>query len=439
MERWAWKSTRLLVLQADQAMDGNGTANYLPLRRERDVRIDLARGLALLIIFIDHNAFLDQRTFGWLSAFTLGRYSFIDAADVFFFISGYVSGLIYTNLLVSKGMVACLRKSFKRCIQLYIAEIVLFLLCSAIILTAPLHDTSSAWWAFHRLRDLPADTLRATLTLRNPPPFFGLLPIYMLFIGLTPAAVWLWIRRPFLLSLISLGLYVTALFGSGHPAYIYSDGFNPLAWQLVFFGGVVLGAGKISNPLRKWNVSPQMITAAVCGLVLIASVRLASSEKIGMFLHTHALQEMAPHTIAFTGKTNLEPLRLANLFLWVIVIGAISPTCRLFKNVISRLLVACGRNSLVVFCASIFLNYVVLIYSKAGSGGKIVQFAWDAIGCALLVGTAYGWMLLKQSAPDAFQLPRIRTTITSHGHHFLLIVYALWHSLHGFISGSFDA
>lgn len=419
-------------------MDGNTTAQYFPTQRERDHRIDLARGLALLIIFIDHNAFLDQRTFGWLSAFTLGRFSFIDASDVFFFISGYVSGLIYTNTLISAGMVACVRKSLKRCIQLYIAEIVLFLLCSTLILTAPLHDTSSAWWAFHRLRDLPGDTLRATLTLRNPPPFFGLLPIYMLFIGLTPAAVWLWVRRPFLLALISLGLYVAALSTSGHPAYIYSDGFNPLAWQLVFFSGIVLGAGKISNPLRKWNFSPRMITFAICGLMLIAVTRLATSEKIGSFLHTHAFAEMVPQTISFTGKTNVEPLRLVNLFLWVIVIAAIGPTSRIFRNGIARMLIACGRNSLVVFCASIFLNYVVLIYSRASSGSRIVQLAWDVIGCSLLVGTAYGWMFLKQRAPDALHLPQIRTAITPHYRHLLLLVFAIWQGLHGLISGNFD-
>jgi hypothetical protein len=417
-------------------MDGNGTAKLPPI--QRDIRIDLVRGLALLFIFVDHNAFLDERSFGWLSAFTLGRYSFIDAADVFFFISGYVSGLIYTNILLSKGMVACVRKALKRCIQLYIAEIVLLLVCLTLILTAPLHDTNPAWWAFHRLRDFPGDTLRSTLTLGNPPPFFDLLPIYIFFIGLTPAAIWLWIRRPFLLALISLGLYVTALSAPGHLAYVYAGSFNPLAWQLVFFGGTVLGAGKILQPQRSWNIHPRMIVFAACGLTLIAFVRLSSSQKFGSFLHAHTLLEIAPLPIAFTGKTNLEPLRLVNLFLWVIVIGAVRPTCRIIRNTFSQMLMVCGRNSLMVFCASIFFNYVVLIYSGAASGGKILQFAWVAIGCGLLVGTAYGWMFLKKCAPDALQLPRIRTAITPRFRQFLLVIFAIWQGLHSLIRGYFD-
>ena len=178
--------------------------------------------------------------------------------------------------------------------------------------------------------------------------------------------------------------------------------------------------------------------AFVCGLSLIALVRLSSSQKFGSFLHAHALLEIAPQTIAFTGKTNLEPLRLVNLFLWVIVIGAVRPTYRIIRNNFSHMLMVCGRNSLIVFCTSIVLNYVVLIYSGAASGGKILQFAWVAIGCGLLVGTAYGWMFLKKCAPDALQLPRIRTAITPHFRHFLLVIFAIWQGLHALIRGYFD-
>ena len=139
-------------------------------RTGRDLRIDVVRGLALFTIFIDHNAFLNYHVYGWMTGFTLGRFSFIDAADIFFFLSGYVSGLIYTRTFLAGGFFVCLQKALKRCLQLYVTEAALFLLCSALILSAPLHNTSAPWSAFHRLRDLPADTLISTLSLRNPPP-----------------------------------------------------------------------------------------------------------------------------------------------------------------------------------------------------------------------------------------------------------------------------
>src|SRR6185436_2658955 len=91
----------------------------------RDLRIDMARGLALMIIFIDHNAFLDPATYGWFTAFTLGRFSFIDAADVFFFISGCASGMVYSHVLIERGFLASVRCALKRCLQLYVAELTL--------------------------------------------------------------------------------------------------------------------------------------------------------------------------------------------------------------------------------------------------------------------------------------------------------------------------
>jgi hypothetical protein len=405
------------------------------VRRERDIRIDLARGLALLIIFIDHNAFLNQNAFGWLTAFTLGRYSFIDAADVFFFISGYVSGIIYTDVFMARGLVACLRKALNRCLQLYVAEVILFLLCSALILSAPIHDTSAPWSAFHRLRDLPGETLRATLTLRNPPPFFGLLPIYIGFIALTPIAVWLRTHRPLILVVLSLGSYLTAQVVSAVHTYIYSDGFNPLAWQFVFFGGVLLGFEKCCGPGTRWRVSPKVVPTAICGLLLIGCLRLAPSEKIGSLLHTHVLQQIVPATIPLQGKENVEPLRIVNLCLWLIVVSAINPTCRFFRNWVVRMVLICGRNSLVVFCASVFFNYAGLIYSGAANGGKTSQVAWNLIGCGALAATAVSWVWLKSRSFHIFKINHRQQSFTPYlkwGFRYGgVLVYAIWHSLQG--------
>lgn len=177
---------------------------------------------------------------------------------------------------------------------------------------------------------------------------------------------------------------------------------------------------------------------AVVGILMVSFLRLAPSEKIGSFLHTHALAEMAPLTIPHTGKSSVEPFRLMNLLFRVIAFGAISPTWRLFKNSLVRMVTTCGENSLIVFCASVFLNYVVLIYSGTINSGKALQLAWTFFGCALLVGTAYGWKFLKQRSPETLQLPRIRTAITPHYRHLLLLDFVFWQGLHGFFNGKLD-
>jgi hypothetical protein len=424
-------------------MDLKRSGSYVSLKQQnRDQRIDLVRGLALLIIFIDHNAFLDQKTFGWLTAFTLGRFSFIDAADVFFFISGFVSGLIYTRILCTRGLGACFKKASVRCLQLYAAELILFLSCSALILSAPIVDTSAPWSAFHRLRDLPAETLKATLTLRNPPPFFGLLPIYIFFISLTPIAIWLRIRLPLVLIALSVSSYLVAQTLPSAHAFTYSDGFNPFAWQLVFFGGVFLGAGKNLEHSKTPSISPGLFKAAALGLLLIAFLRVATSPKLASLLHTPVLMNLVPPTFPWTLKQDVEPLRLLNLALWIVVVASIPVTSRIFQNLCARLLLVCGQNSLIVFSASVFLNYVVLIYAKAGSDSKAIQLLWNLAGCGLLIATAMCWGWLTNLPQRGSWTNRRQYDLVPPLHRaaqFLtLLVYLSWQGIRELFDKNFD-
>jgi hypothetical protein len=317
--------------------------------------------------------------------------------------------------------------------------VVLFLLCSALILSAPLRDTNAPWTAFHRLRDLPADTFRATLTLKNPPPFFGLLPIYMFFIGLTPVAIWLRVHRPLALPILSAGFYLMAQSTSGFASHIYADGFNPFAWQVIFFGGVALGFEKFRNPQNDKDrysrlcSNRRIVTAAIAGLLLILFLRIAPSEKLAAILHTNALIHLVPGTIPLTGKSNVEPLRIVNLCFWAIVVAAINPKRKLFQNRLIGLPIACGQNSLFVFCVSVFLNYVVLIYARAESTGKALQLAWNLAGCGGLVLAGLGWKFLKAKKPQMFHLDFGVPIYLERGLQYLaLVLYSIWQGVQGF-------
>ncbi len=56
-------------------------AASLPLSSERDLRLDLFRGVALWLIFLDH---IPQNVVNW---FTIRNYGFSDATEIFIFIS----------------------------------------------------------------------------------------------------------------------------------------------------------------------------------------------------------------------------------------------------------------------------------------------------------------------------------------------------------------
>jgi hypothetical protein len=67
--------------------------------RERDLRLDLFRGLANWAIFLDH---IPHEV---LSSITTRNYGFSDAADLFVFISGYTAALVNSLQVFCIGIV----------------------------------------------------------------------------------------------------------------------------------------------------------------------------------------------------------------------------------------------------------------------------------------------------------------------------------------------
>ena len=65
---------------------------------ERELRLDLFRGLALWLIFIDH---LSPDLLTW---FTIRNYGFSDATEIFIFVSGYTAALVYGRAMGESGL-----------------------------------------------------------------------------------------------------------------------------------------------------------------------------------------------------------------------------------------------------------------------------------------------------------------------------------------------
>ena len=92
---------------------------------ERDLRLDLFRGIGLWMIFLDH---IPHDVVAWL---TLRNYGFSDAAEFFVFISGYLVGWIYGPIVAGGWFLAALKRLWRRAVEMYVAHIMLFLLFTA--------------------------------------------------------------------------------------------------------------------------------------------------------------------------------------------------------------------------------------------------------------------------------------------------------------------
>src|ERR1700732_1319965 len=89
---------------------------------DRELRIDLFRGLALWLIFIDH---LSPDLLTW---FTIRNYGFSDAAEIFIFISGYTAAFVYGRAMRESGFVIATARILRRVWQIYVANVFLFTL-----------------------------------------------------------------------------------------------------------------------------------------------------------------------------------------------------------------------------------------------------------------------------------------------------------------------
>src|SRR5471030_3303473 len=84
---------------------------------ERELRIDLFRGLALWLIFIDH---MSPDLLTW---FTIRSYGFSDAAEIFIFISGYTAAFVYGRAMLESGFVVATARILRRVWQIYVAHV----------------------------------------------------------------------------------------------------------------------------------------------------------------------------------------------------------------------------------------------------------------------------------------------------------------------------
>src|SRR5579862_7671293 len=87
-----------------------------PVAAERELRLDLFRGLALWLIFIDH---LPQNLLTWL---TIRNYGFSDATEIFIFISGYTASFVYGRAMRDVGVVVATARILRRVWQIYVAH-----------------------------------------------------------------------------------------------------------------------------------------------------------------------------------------------------------------------------------------------------------------------------------------------------------------------------
>jgi hypothetical protein len=351
--------------------------------KQRDHRLDLARGFMLLIIFIAHvpnNLWAD---------FIPARFGFSSGAEIFVFVSGITSGIAFGGSFIKKGFAVGTRRIFKRILQLYGAHIALLLGLGFGALWLDQNNGNevlAARYGLEFLRDDPLNALIAYAGLRYVPAFFDILPMYVILLALVPPAILLARISPKLVLAASAFLwFLTPILGlhlSGHPLSNATWYFNPFAWQFLFFIGFSLGIGWIKAPLRRNGI---LFPLAI--LVLIVSVPLTGWPFFELFDEFFVHVNTAiypPDAITILHYTRL----LHFLSLAYVCYSLVDPKAAWLEHPRIQPLYRIGRNSFPSFLAGVVLSLIGGIAIDSFGMSWSVANLVNIFGMALLLAFA---------------------------------------------------
>jgi len=356
----------------------------LPLTGERELRLDLFRGLALWLIFIDH---LPPSLITW---FTIRNYGFSDATEIFIFISGYTAAFVYGRAMLEHGLVVATARILRRAWQIYVAHVFLFTIFLAEIsyvatsFENPLYSEEMGIMDFLKQPDV---TIVQALLLRFRPANMDVLPLYIVLMLSLPLVLVLMRWKPDLTLALSVLLYAVTweydLYLSSYPNGFWA--FNPLAWQLLFVFGAWCALGG-ARRMQKILSSP--VTLAVCFAYLFFSFLVTLTwyvPQLGHLMPRRIEQWMYP-----IDKTDLDVLRFAHfLALAAITVYYLPRDWPPLKSPWLKPLILCGQHSLEIFCLGVFLAFAGHFILAEVGGGAALHALITLSGILIMCGMAW--------------------------------------------------
>lgn len=366
------------------------------IRRNRDLRVDFFRGLALWWIYTDH---IPGDVLG---DYSLRNFTMCDATEVFVLLAGFGAGIAYGSVMNRQGYVYAAADTLRRAWTLYIAHIFLFVVYTAQVAFSATALDRTFYLEETRLdvlADQPYRALLEALLLRYQPNLLNILPLYVALLLIFAFTLPL-LRRPKLLFVASLVLYAVARITGLNASSWTGEGwfFDPFAWQLLFLIGAIFAYAPPRMPRVRWPLDGLSVLVLMAGLIVIWVIDI----------HPRILAAMPPPVIRFIiteDKTGLHPFRLLSILsLAWLVVRLVPADARWLQSRAAAPLVLIGQNSLPVFCSGIFLGFIARLGLEANEG-LAMQIAVNAFGAAAMamIGGLAAWYRGKGRVPLARQ------------------------------------
>lgn len=369
--------------------------------------IDGLRGYFLVMMMMVHLKTIQPL----LSEFSHHRLGYVEDAQGFVFLSGFVMALVYGRLLQKSSFHNMRIKLYDRIRQLYVYNFVSLAVVFALAyggfkFSAEIHEMA-------RIGDNGWQDVVISLLLIDGPRYVDILPMYICFMLVTPYVLRsLWNDGFLVVISLSVGLWVLAQTGVFYfladratvALGLTSDGgfdmslnFYRWSWQILFVAGLVGGAllaqGKLDLSRLHERRYKHLFYLSLLGVLFFLITRLSLSEMFGL------IDGDTDYLRTGLDRSNLGLMRLANFIVdayAVVYLAVVGPSSehrwiaglgRLLHTVLNwRPLVFLGQHSLQVYALHVILVYLVaaVVFQFDLSVGRGVADA-ILIGCWALL------------------------------------------------------
>lgn len=296
--------------------------------------LDGMRGYFLLFMLINHIVLQGGL---WLQSVNLDQVMFVEDAQGFVFLSGFLIGLLQTARLLRHGAAAMQASVHRRAMELYLYSLALVVTARLVENHVPGAAEAFANW-MGTAGGLEHARNAALALLVFQPTFMDILPMYMLFLLAAPPLVRLVAdgRWPLVMTL-SLLVWMAEQIGFGdllgaplQTWFAASDGqglrgaFGPMGWQIVFVAGLVAG-GLTAKGGTDWRrlFAPERTTLPILCLIVMVfflPVRMITAHGLIRYEFLGPFESMAL-------RPSFGPIYLLNLvgagglLTWLLIAG----------------------------------------------------------------------------------------------------------------------
>jgi hypothetical protein len=348
----------------------------------RRLEIDAVRGLMLVWMVLTH-----LPTF--LPTYTNQPFGFVSASEGFIFLSALFTGRIYLRLAERDGYPAMRRKLLLRTLRLYGYHALL--LAFAFLVAVPIASRGNRP-QLHNLLDYyfavgPKQAISEAFLLIYRPPLLDILPMYILFLLITPLA--LTISRRMGWSAILSGsatIWFLAHLGVREAEHDFVNrvlrvhipinemgSFDLWAWQFLWILGLWLGVRWAQNNLPVETWARRVLIPAAIVVAILLPMRYA----VGRGVELGAFEPMFD-------KWHFGVVRLIN---FAAVAALLIRFQKILKPLAVRPLVMLGQASLQVFCVHLLFTFAGLTLL----GNATMLSVWEQVA---LLGATLGAMWL---------------------------------------------